>query len=79
MRLDEQIAQRFSCPKCKHRGAKVKRISTTGTGFSKLFDIQHNKFIVVSCQYCGFTEFYNPEFIEGKSHLGSILDFILGS
>jgi len=49
MSLEEKLEQRFVCSKCKHRGASSKRIAATGTGISKLLDIQHNKFIALSC------------------------------
>ncbi|GAB6174984.1 zinc ribbon domain-containing protein [Paradesulfitobacterium aromaticivorans] len=78
MDLDEQLAQRFVCVKCGNHGALAKRFAATGTGLSKMFDIQHNEFIAVSCQSCGFTEIYNPEILEGKDNLGSILDVFFG-
>lgn len=78
MKLDEQLAAKFVCVKCKGSGATVKRIAATGTGISRVFDIQHNKFIAVSCQQCGFTELYNPEILEGKDTRGDILDIIFG-
>lgn len=76
MKLEDQMATRFKCIKCDGSGATVKRIATSGAGLSKLFDIQHNQFITVSCSHCGYTEIYNPEVLEGKRHLGSILDIL---
>jgi len=76
MKLEEQLATRFKCTKCGHFGAKVKRIATTGSGLSKLFDIQHNHYLAVSCNNCGFTEIYNPEMLEDKRTLGTILDIL---
>ncbi|GGE67646.1 zinc ribbon domain-containing protein [Priestia taiwanensis] len=62
------------CIKCGHTEATVKEIATTGTGLSKLFDIQHNQFKVVSCKNCGYSELYNK-----KSSTGSnVLDFFFG-
>jgi predicted nucleic-acid-binding Zn-ribbon protein len=78
VRLEDQIAQRFVCSKCESSGATVKRISAAGTGFSRLFDIQHNTFIAASCVHCGYTEIYNPEVIEGKDRTGAILDILFG-
>jgi len=78
MSLEDQFALRFVCVKCDSSGAVTKRISASGTGISKLFDIQHNQFIAVSCRGCGYTEIYNPEVLEGKRHLGSILDVLFG-
>lgn len=78
MSLDEQLGERFVCTKCHSHGAVVKRISTTGSGLSKLIDIQHNQFVTASCKHCGFTEVYNPEMLEGKKHLGTIFDVLFG-
>ena len=77
--LDSDIQDRFKCQKCNHKAARVRRIATTGTGLSKLFDIQHNTFIVVSCENCGYTELFNPEILEGKAHFGTIMDILFGS
>lgn len=50
------------CPKCGHEDAEVDEIATTGTGFSRLFDVQNRRFSVVTCRNCGYTEFYRgPE------------------
>ena len=46
------------CPKCGHEATDVGSISTTGGGLSKMFDIQTNKFTVVSCTNCGYSELY---------------------
>jgi hypothetical protein len=78
MSLEEQLGSRFVCAKCQSHGAKVKRISAAGAGISKIFDIEHNQFLTASCTHCGYTEVYNPEILEGKRHLGSILDVLFG-
>ncbi len=78
MDLDSEITARFVCPKCGKHGASVKRFAATGTGLSKLLDLQHNTFLAASCTNCGFTEIYNPEIIEGKSNLGNVLDLFFG-
>ncbi len=78
MNLEDQMATRFKCGKCDSSGAVVKRIAMSGAGLSKLLDIQHNQFITVSCNNCGFTEVYNPEVLEGKRQLGNILDVLFG-
>jgi len=46
------------CPKCGHEETDVGTISTTGGGLSKMFDIQTNRFTVVSCTNCGYSELY---------------------
>jgi len=79
MSIDEQLGVRFVCAKCKSTGGKSRRIAMSGTGLTKILDIQHNQFITVSCLNCGYTEVYNPEALEDKRQLGTILDVIFGS
>ena len=62
------------CIKCGSTNAATKDVAMTGTGLSKMFDLQHNQFTVVYCQNCGYSEFYNK-----KSSTGSnILDLFFG-
>jgi len=61
------------CPKCDHTEAEVDKISTTGGGLSKLFDIQNRGFKTVSCTNCGYTELYKSD--AGSSNL---LDVFFG-
>ncbi|QRV17313.1 hypothetical protein JMJ58_11680 [Haloterrigena salifodinae] len=35
--------------------------SASGTGLSKLFDIQNRQFMVVSCTNCGYSELYRGQ------------------
>jgi hypothetical protein len=44
------------CPKCGHED--VDTVATTGTGLTRLFDLQNRQFQSVSCTNCGYTEFY---------------------
>ncbi|SEW04832.1 zinc ribbon domain-containing protein [Halobacterium jilantaiense] len=46
------------CPKCGGDEVDVGTISTTGSGLSKMFDIQTNNFQTVTCTSCGYTELY---------------------
>ena len=78
MSLEEQFASPFKCAKCQSQGAITKRIDAAGTGISKILDIEHNQFVTVSCKNCGYTAIYNPEVLEGKLTLGSILDVLFG-
>jgi predicted nucleic-acid-binding Zn-ribbon protein len=77
--LDLLLAEKFVCTKCGKDEGTAKRVAMAGTGWSKIFDIQHNQFIPVSCTNCGYTEFYNGDILEGKDYLVSILDVIFGS
>lgn len=58
------------CIKCGSQSAAQKEVAMTGTGLSKLFDIQHNTFVVVYCKRCGYSEFYHKE----SSKASNILD-----
>lgn len=62
------------CMKCGHTEAKTKQIATSGTGLSKLFDVQHNHFTVVYCTNCGYSELYNKQ----SSKAGNIIDLFFG-
>jgi predicted nucleic-acid-binding Zn-ribbon protein len=65
----------YTCPKCGNKKAETDQIRTTGSGFTRYFNIQNRKFHAVSCIKCGFTELYK----EGKSSGASnVLDFITG-
>ena len=79
MNLDQELARRFVCAKCRSRGARVTRFAATGTGLSRLFNLQHNEFVAVSCSNCGYTEMYNPQILEGKSVGTDVLDLLFGS
>ncbi|WP_421829115.1 zinc ribbon domain-containing protein [Larkinella sp.] len=78
MTIEHEIANRYSCAKCQNREVYMKRIAATGTGLSRIFDIEHNVFIACSCTRCSYTEFYNPEILEGKDNLGAALDLLFG-
>ena len=43
------------CVKCGSKDAATKEVAMTGTGLSKMFDIQHNQFVVVYCKKCGYS------------------------
>lgn len=62
------------CIKCGSTKAEQKDVAMTGTGLSKMFDVQANKFTVVSCTNCGYSEFYNNQ----ASKSGNVLDFFFG-
>jgi len=62
------------CIKCGGTEAGTKEISTTGSGLSKMFDIQHNKFTVVYCKNCGYSELY----VKDSSTASNVIDFFFG-
>ena len=60
------------CPKCGNDETDIDEIATSGTGLSKMFDIQNRTFKVVSCTNCGYSELYR-----GQSS-GNMVDLFLG-
>ena len=62
------------CMKCGSKNAGQKAVAMTGTGLSKMFDIQHNQFIDVYCKNCGYSEFYNKQ----SSTASNVLDLFFG-
>jgi uncharacterized protein len=62
------------CIKCGSQDAGQKEVAMTGAGLSKMFDVQHNKFLVVFCMNCGYSEFYNKQ----SSGVSNALDFFFG-
>ncbi len=74
--LDQQLAQSFVCPRCENAGAHVERLSMSGTGLSRLFEVQNYRYAFVSCTNCGYTEVYNLDILEGRDDLGNILEIL---
>ncbi|KIL35189.1 hypothetical protein SD71_15280 [Cohnella kolymensis] len=76
----EVIEDNFKCAKCKGTDCNVKEVAMTGAGLSKLFDIQHNHYLFVSCMNCGFVEIYDPDVLEGHKagKLGTVMDVLFG-
>jgi predicted nucleic-acid-binding Zn-ribbon protein len=60
------------CPKCGHGETEIDEIATSGTGLSKMFDVQNRSFKVVTCSNCGYSELY-----KGTSS-GNMVDLFLG-
>lgn len=63
----------YTCPKCGGRNAEVDQIRTTGSGFTRYFNIQNRKFNAVTCTRCGFTELYKAG---SSSKTSNVLDFL---
>jgi predicted nucleic-acid-binding Zn-ribbon protein len=43
-----------------------------------MLDIQHNHFVVVACQNCGYAEMYDEAVLGGKGNLGNVMDVLFG-
>lgn len=74
MSADTQPDGDRGCPKCGHTEVDVGGIATTGGGVSKWFDIQTNRFQVVSCLNCGYSELYR----QGTDTGSDLADVFLG-
>lgn len=61
----------YTCPKCRSTSCEVDEMRATGGILSKLFDVQRNRFTIVTCEQCRYTELYKAE----QSTLGDIVDF----
>ena len=61
----------FSCMKCKGTKYITGALRTTGSGISRLLNIQNQKYATVACEGCGYTELY---LLDG-SGIGNIVDF----
>ena len=63
----------YSCEKCDSTNFEEGKISTTGSGLSKFFNMQNNKFVTISCTECGYTELFKGD---KSGVLANILDII---
>ena len=66
--------RQYSCDKCHTTTFKPGEIRTTGSGISRLFNLQNQKYQTVSCTNCGFTELYR---LDG-SGFGNVVDLFIG-
>ncbi len=48
----------------------------SGTGFSRMFDVQPYRYAFASCTNCGYTEVYNLDILRGRDDLGGFLDVL---
>ncbi|WP_152394137.1 zinc ribbon domain-containing protein [Paenibacillus guangzhouensis] len=78
--IADMIEERFTCVKCQCTACNTKEVAMTGSGLSKMFDIQHHHYLFVSCLECGFVEIYDPDVLAGHKtgKLGTIMDVLFG-
>ena len=74
--LDQMLAEKFVCSHCDQSGAHVERLAMSGTGLSRLLEIQAYRYAFVSCRNCGFTEVFNLKMLENKDNLGNFLEVL---
>jgi predicted nucleic-acid-binding Zn-ribbon protein len=77
--VEQSLSESFRCPKCESHGAHVERLSMSGTGLSRLLEVQAYRYAFASCHTCGYTEVYNLKTLEGKDNLGTILEILFSN
>jgi len=60
----------FTCPKCSNKSCDVAELRGAGGFWSKIFDVQGQRYTTVTCNRCYYTEFYKAD----TSMLGNIFD-----
>lgn len=78
-KVETSIAKTFVCPKCDHQDAHAERLSMSGTGLSRLVEVQPYRYTFVSCSNCGYTEIYDLKILEGKDNLGTFLEILFAN
>ncbi len=61
----------YTCPKCGNTQCNVGEMRAAGGFWSKIFDVQGQRFSTVICTRCRYTEFFHAD----SSMLGNIFDF----
>ncbi|CEJ72789.1 Zn-ribbon nucleic-acid-binding protein [[Clostridium] sordellii] len=68
------MSKGYVCSKCGNLEYEVDEICATGSGMSKIFDVQNRKFTAITCKRCKYTEFYKVP----SNKIDDIFDFIIG-
>ncbi len=61
----------YCCAKCQNRSYSTGEIRAAGGFWTKIFDIQSEKYTAVTCTQCGYTEFYKRD----GSTIENVFDF----
>lgn len=56
--LDE-FAAKFQCPKCRSHEAAAHEVTLAANPISMMIPDAGARYVALSCQLCGYTEFYN--------------------
>jgi predicted nucleic-acid-binding Zn-ribbon protein len=75
-KIEDDLAGAFVCSKCQQSGGHVEHLAMSGTGISRLLEIQAYRYAFVSCNNCGYTEIFSLKILKGKDDLGTILEVI---
>jgi len=77
--VEEQLGQAFVCAKCHQQGGHVEELAMSGTGLSRLFEMQPYRYVFVSCNNCGYSEVYNLDTLQGRDDLGTLLEVLFSN
>lgn len=69
---------KWICPKCNTPKPNVRKVAFTGAGITRILDLQHLEYYAVSCNRCGYTEFYDASVLRDKSRVMEVLDLLFG-
>ena len=61
------------CVKCGHTEVEEGTLSATGSGLSKMFDVQHNNFKTITCKIVAI-----QNFIKHNNRTSDIVDLFFG-
>jgi len=78
-KIEDELAGAFVCSKCLHSGGHVEHLAMSGTGISRMFEIQAYRYAFVSCKNCGFTEIFNLKILKGKDDLGTFFEILFAN
>lgn len=51
----------YSCPKCGNHTYETGQMRATGGTWSKIFDVQTQKYTSITCERCTYTEFFKAK------------------
>jgi predicted nucleic-acid-binding Zn-ribbon protein len=63
----------WKCTKCSCESYKSGEVRVCGGFFAKVFNLSTRKFATITCELCGFTEFYERY----QNPVSNILDIII--
>jgi predicted nucleic-acid-binding Zn-ribbon protein len=77
--VHDELEKAFVCSKCHQTGAHVEELAMSGTGLSRLLEVQPYRYAFVSCKNCGFTEVFSKDILAGKDDLGTFLEILFSN
>jgi len=64
----------YRCPKCNHDQHETREMRGAGGFWSKIFDVQGQRYTAIICSRCRYTEFFHAD----SSMMGNIFDLFTG-